>query len=216
MNNLLFSTFLYIFADINTFLIMGKQKYFTEEERKAARKEYDHQKYLKNKEKMLERRKKYYKEHREKELERMKMWEISHKEERKNYQQQHYSENLEYYKDYNKKYYEENRERELERKKQYHSTPNGRANMILHGYRWSDKLYNRGECTLTADWIINNIFSSKCHYCGETDWKELGCDRIDNSKPHTEDNVVCCCEECNKKRNKKEYNEFIKIIKEKI
>ena len=72
-----------------------------------------------------------------------------------------------------------------------------------------DKKRNRGKCTLTAQWIMDYIFTKKCVYCGESDWKKLGCDRIDNSKPHTEDNVVCCCGECNTKRGTKEFEEFL-------
>lgn len=94
----------------------------------------------------------------------------------------------------------------------YYSTPFGRASNLLHGYKQSDNLYNRGECTITADWIIQNIFSQPCHYCGETDWHELGCDRIDNNLPHTPDNVVPCCCECNKKKARYSYDEFMKLI----
>lgn len=98
---------------------------------------------------------------------------------------------------------------ESERKKIYHSTKNGRAVNLCSNYRYSDKKYNRGECTLTPEWIIENIFSGqKCHYCGEDDWTKLGCDRIDNSKPHIPDNVVCCCLNCNNKRQKKSFEKF--------
>ena len=89
----------------------------------------------------------------------------------------------------------------------------GRASYLVGSYRQSDKLCNRGECTLTPEWIIDNIFTSKCHWCGETDWNKLGCDRIDNDKPHTPDNVNPCCDKCNKKRGTKTYEEFLEIIK---
>lgn len=95
---------------------------------------------------------------------------------------------------------------------EYRSTPLGRALHLVGNYRYADKLYNRGECTLTPDWIIEHIFNQPCHYCGETDWKELGCDRIDNSLPHTPDNVVPCCCECNKKKGTTPYEEYLKLI----
>ena len=72
-----------------------------------------------------------------------------------------------------------------------------KANSILQNYKRNDKMYNRGECTITSQWIVENIFSQPCAHCGETDWNKLGCNRIDNSKPHTIDNVEPCCEECN-------------------
>lgn len=108
-----------------------------------------------------------------------------------------------------KERYKSNPEVFKERLYAYNKTKYGRALYILNGYKRLDKKYNRGECTLTAQWIIDNIFSKSCHYCGENDWHKLGCDRIDNAKPHTEDNVVSCCEECNTKRGKKSYEEFI-------
>lgn len=105
------------------------------------------------------------------------------------------------------------RTRTREKRKEYNSTPKGRALYLVCGYRASDIKHNRGECTLNADWIINNIFNSQCIYCGETDWKKLGCDRIDNTKAHTEDNVVPCCKHCNDLRQKQPFEEFYKKMK---
>lgn len=103
------------------------------------------------------------------------------------------------------------RKNENERKKIYHSTKKGRAVNLCSNYRYSDKKYNRGECTLTPEWIVENIFNGqKCYYCGESDWTKLGADRIDNNKPHTLDNVVPCCLKCNNKKQKKSFEEFVK------
>lgn len=118
--------------------------------------------------------------------------------------------------EYHAEYYQNNKEKIAEQKAEYQveyrSTPKGRAGSLLSIYKQSDKRYNRGECTLTADWIVENIFSQPCHYCGETDWKELGCDRIDNNLPHTPDNVVSCCTECNRKRGTTPYDEYMRLI----
>jgi hypothetical protein len=100
-----------------------------------------------------------------------------------------------------------------EKKKDYRKTERGRALTLISGYKTSDKKHNRGECTLTAEWIIEHIFSQPCHYCGKTDWHEVGCDRIDNSLPHTPENVVPCCHDCNNKKARYEYDEFIEKIK---
>lgn len=105
-----------------------------------------------------------------------------------------------------RRYYQNN----IEHYKEYRSTQKGRAIYLLSRYRRSDKEKNRGECTLTVEWIIENIFSKPCHYCGESDWHNIGCDRIDNSLPHTPENVVPCCTDCNKERNQKSYEEFLK------
>lgn len=118
----------------------------------------------------------------------------------------------EYQAEYKPEYYQNNKERLAEYYTQYYSTPKGRAKNLLHGYKQSDNLYNRGECTLTVDWIVENIFSQPCHYCGKTDWHELGCDRIDNSLPHRPDNVVPCCAECNTKKARYSYSEYMRLI----
>ena len=49
------------------------------------------------------------------------------------------------------------------------------------------------------DTVFENILTKPCVYCGDT--YRVGCDRIDNSKGHTKDNVVPCCIECNTARN---------------
>ena len=110
---------------------------------------------------------------------------------------------------YNVVYYQANKERLLKQMAAYSKTTMGRASKLVNTYRQSDKQYNRDECTLTAQWIVDNIFSQPCHYCGESDWTKLGCDRIDNSLPHTPDNVVPCCTECNKKRGLMDYDKFM-------
>lgn len=110
-----------------------------------------------------------------------------------------------------KQWHQDNKEKHNEQNKQWQKDNpiQTRANNLLSGYRRLDKDANRGECTLTADWIINNIFNSKCVFCGEDDWTKLGCDRIDNSKPHTEDNVQCCCGECNVKKHTYTNEQFL-------
>ena len=101
------------------------------------------------------------------------------------------------------------RESDIERKRKYRKTPRGRALCLIDGYKKSDVKHNRGECTLTAEWIIDNIFNSKCIYCGENDWLKLGADRIDNSKPHIPDNVVPCCKHCNDERQNQDFETFL-------
>lgn len=121
-----------------------------------------------------------------------------HKEKRNAYSRQYNEEHKERLNEYNKVY-------KLENPKQH------RATQILGSYKKTDRKYNRGECTLTSQWIIDHIFSGQvCQYCGESDWEKLGCDRIDNDLPHTPDNVVCSCWDCNNKRGDKPYEDFVK------
>lgn len=98
-----------------------------------------------------------------------------------------------------KQYRKKNKEKTYKYQKQYSKTPMGRAVYLVHGYKNEDKKYNRGECTLTAQWVIDNIFTQPCAHCGKTGWDVIGCNRLNNSKSHTPDNVEPCCAECNRK-----------------
>ncbi len=109
-----------------------------------------------------------------------------------------------------KQWRESNKEKMFNWLKQYRQTPIGRTVYLCNNYKRLDIKHNRGECTLTPQWIVENILSQSCHYCGESDWTKLGCDRINNDLPHTPENVVCCCEDCNKKKGAKTYEEFKK------
>jgi hypothetical protein len=105
-------------------------------------------------------------------------------------------------KEWSKIYAQKNKERIKEYKNEWRRTsPSGRADMLLQAYRQKDKKHNRGEGDLTARWIVENILSKPCAHCGESDWHKIGCNRLDNSKPHTMDNVEPCCLKCNNELN---------------
>ena len=180
---------------------MTRKKYFTEEERKEAKRESVRKSYYKNREKRLEKRKQYYQDNKEKELESKKRYYQEHKEE---------------YSKLWKQWYQDNKEEKAEYDKKYRKTPIGRASNILKTYKQSDKKHNRGECTLTAKWIVENIFPKPCIYCGEVGWEIMGCDRINNDLPHTPNNVVPCCKKCNGKRGTKPFEEFLNEMQQKM
>ena len=129
---------------------------------------------------------------------------------------------------YRKQYYQDNKEKELEQVKQYQTehkaekaaymkqyfaTPIGRAANLVGGYKRDDKNAGRGECTIDAKWIVDNVFSGQvCHYCGESDWTKLGVDRKDSSLPHTPENCVPCCEKCNKKKGTTPHEKYLQKI----
>ena len=132
----------------------------------------------------------------------------------KEYKKQYYQNNAERFKEYQKQYNKDNAQQIKEQKKQYNQTPMGRALTLLNRYNQSDKEYNRGKGDLTAKWIVENIFTQPCHYCGKEGWDVIGCNRLDNTKQHTKDNVEPCCFECNLKVSggrptKKQMNQVI-------
>lgn len=107
-------------------------------------------------------------------------------------------------KEWSKIYAQKNKEKIKEYRNEWRKTPKGRAESLLQAYKQKDRLKGRGECTLTSQWIVDNIFTKPCVHCGETDWHKIGCNRIDNTKPHTPDNVEPCCLKCNNDLNYKE------------
>jgi hypothetical protein len=170
--------------------------------------------------KRSERAKNYYNSHKEKYRENEKRWRENNRDKRheidRRYHKKHREELLEkaiQYRinnhekiiDREKRFKEEHRVEILERNREYdkqrRDTPKYRAKNLLHAYRQIDCIDNRGKCTLTQQWIIDNIFNSSCIFCGDSDWTHLGADRIDNSKPHTPDNCVCACGICNIERS---------------
>lgn len=108
-------------------------------------------------------------------------------------------------------YQKQYRETHKEKIKQYNKTPFGRASNLVSTYKDSDRKHNRGECTLTAKWVVENIFGKKCAHCDKSDWREIGCNRLDNSKPHTPENVEPCCDACNKELAGKKDKQVIQL-----
>lgn len=117
------------------------------------------------------------------------------KEKLKETRHKYYLEHKEEFKERAKKWFSENG-------KEIRNTPKYRAISLVNSYKQFDKKHNYGVCNLTSDWIVENIFSKPCAHCGKEGWKVIGCNRLDNSKPHTIDNVEPCCKECNDKLQK--------------
>lgn len=84
---------------------------------------------------------------------------------------------------------------------------------MLSSYKLKDK--KKGlDFNLTAEYLTDNIIYKACTYCG--DIKNIGCDRILNTKGHTVDNVVPCCYSCNATRNNLYTHEEMLILGETI
>ena len=100
-------------------------------------------------------------------------------------------------------------------KERIKTVPLVRAKMLCYRYKNIDK--NRGFDTtnnITGSWLYEKFCNSSCIYCGDSDWRHLGADRIDNNKPHTPDNVVCSCGICNAERaHRYTVEEFIEYRK---
>lgn len=208
---------------------MGRhKKYLTEEERKEAHRKANAKWKTNNPEarkkscakwraKNPDYRKGYYEKNKEKETEQHKEYRQKNEEKYAAYSKKWRDNNLEAYKVKNRKAAakwrekQENKEKQAVHQREYNKTPIGRARYLVNAYKQKDRKTERGVCTLTSRWMVDNIFADRCLYCGESDWKKLGCDRIDNDLPHTIDNVVCCCTKCNSERGTKTFEEFLRI-----
>ena len=139
-------------------------------------------------------------------------WCASHPETVKKYIDGYKEKNAENQKKYKAKHTDELKSKNREQCKKYYHTYSGRSRSLVHKYTQSDLEEGRGECTLTPGWIVGHIFTSSCIYCGDSDWEHLGCDRIDDSLPHTPENCVCACGICNVDRmlNEMSVEEFKK------
>ena len=69
---------------------------------------------------------------------------------------------------------------------------------MLSAYRLKDKKQGR-VFDLTWEYFEQNILLKPCVYCGSTE--NVGCDRIDNKKGHSIDNILPACYVCNTIRN---------------
>lgn len=85
-----------------------------------------------------------------------------------------------------------------------------KASRMISAYRNKDKKMGVSVTDIDTDWLIEHILTQPCVYCGDT--KRIGCDRVDNSKGHTKDNVVPCCVECNTARSNNFTFDEMKII----
>lgn len=74
-----------------------------------------------------------------------------------------------------------------------------KASKMISSYKHKDKINGVSICDIDINWMILNILTKACIYCGDT--YRIGADRIDNKKGHTKDNIVPCCYECNCAKN---------------
>ena len=139
----------------------------------------------------------------EKWLNQAKEWRKTHKQYTSEYGKEWAANNPKKVRGYKDKYYEKKKEEIITKNKETYQTFLGNAQKKSNKYKIADK--ERGfdiSSNITPEWMVENIFSGqKCVYCGDSDWKHLGCDRIDNTKPHTPDNCIPCRYVCNVDRS---------------
>lgn len=110
---------------------------------------------------------------------------------------------------YFKQWYEENREASLERMKEYNKQYRKTFKSYCFNIRSHNIKNDRKYCRIGGELPSNyptvedyvELLQLPDFYDGKQyHWSEMGLDRIDNSKPHTLDNVVPCTTEHNVQR----------------
>lgn len=160
------------------------------------KKEYQHQYYIKNRERKLKEAKEYRDTHKEEIAAIKKDW---------------VARNRAHVNKKNKKYALEHPDKRQMWLDKYNQSSKAKYTRLASGYRSMDRMrFGTDEYTITKEQIKQLIESTaKCSFCGCTDINVLGLDRIDNSKPHTIDNVHVCCWHCNITRQDKTYDEYM-------
>lgn len=173
--------------------------------------------YAEHRDELIEKNKQYYAEHAEARKQYKKQWDAENREYKKQYMKEYNAANAEHKKQYNKQWRAEHRDEQLEYKKQYYSTIEGYARRIRYNNLQEDR--EHGRCGMNEDilppldyyiWAIQQ----RDFYDGKQyPFNEMGLDRIDNSKPHTIDNIVPCSTAHNVQRQKMPFEEFCELMR---
>ncbi len=174
------------------------------EENKSKLIAYYRDYYQKNLAKVSAKGEAYRKKNGDKIREYQSKYRAEHSESKKVYLRRYRQDNREELKEKQKQYRDNNREYLTKKSREAYWSEPERARQLVYRYSLNDseKGFDTSE-NITREWLVEHIFNSSCVYCGDSDWSHLGCDRIDNNKPHTPDNCVCSCGICNLERQEK-------------
>ena len=132
------------------------------------------------------------------------------------YNAEYYQANKEKKAAYNAEYYQSNKEKKAEyyqankdKIAEYYASyynpqknPMNWAKRMVADYRQMDRQHGFGDKdTISVDYFIQHIANQPCAHCGKQGIGLIGCNRLDNTKPHTIDNVEPCCQSCNFSQN---------------
>ena len=85
-----------------------------------------------------------------------------------------------------------------------------KINKVFRGYRNNARLHGR-IFEIQKD-VFCEMINKNCFYCGVEPLPRNGLDRKDNNSGYTMDNVVTCCETCNRAKLQMSENEFLNWI----
>ena len=147
----------------------------------------------------------WYVKHKEKVAECQAEWRNLNKEKIAEYQAEWRNLNKEKIAEYQAEWRNLNKEKVAEYKAEWYNPqthPLNWAKSIVNNYNKMDR--ERGfdpNQTISAEWFLQNIAYRPCAHCGLQAIGLIGCNRLDNTKGHTIDNVEPCCFKCNAREN---------------
>ena len=168
---------------------------------KDCQKAKNAQHYQSNKDAILKKAADYYQSNKDAILKKADDYYQTNKDKIAQKKAQYYQEHKEKIAQKKAQYYQEHKEKIAEYYAEYYNPqthPMNWAKNIVAQYRKMDR--ERGfdtSKTISAEWFLQNIAYKPCKYCGKQGIGLIGCNRIDNSKGHTQDNVEAACMSCN-------------------
>lgn len=112
-------------------------------------------------------------------------------------------------KGYQKEYYTQNKKKFQEKHRKRHLSKEGKYSKYKTNAKDRNLSFN-----LTFEKFVS-YWQQPCYYCGDR-IKTIGLDRVDNKKGYTKDNIVPCCEWCNKMKWIYTREEFLEHCKKVI
>ena len=173
--------------------------------------------YQENKKAIAEQRKQYRQENKKVITEHQKQYQKQYQKqwyaENKEHKKQYYQENKKAIAEYMKQWYAENKKVIAEQRKQYYNTLRGYCINIRNANIRCDRKYGRIGDELPSNYPTIEDYMELLQMPDFYDGKqyhftEMGLDRIDNSKPHTLDNIVPCTTQHNIERQKMSFDIF--------
>jgi len=168
---------------------LQKMKEYKALEMKARRSAYQHERWLRDKVRITERRKRCNLEHPEIIKERSKKYYIENKQAILRAVKEYRLKNLDVIRTNARK---------------YQKTPKGRFSMYTNSAK------ERGFDFSLSSEEFNNLLFSPCHYCGIE--QAMGVDRKESNVGYFSYNVVACCKTCNYMKGTLSYQDFISHV----
>lgn len=162
-------------------------------------------------------RKQYYQDNRKAILAQQNQYNAEHKELRTAYNKKWYAEHKELKDAYSKQWRADNADKIKQYNAERYATIESYAYRVRRNNLQADRKH--GRCGKDEDplapleYYICGIQQRDFYDGKQYHWSEMGFDRIDNSKPHTIDNIVPCSTANNRRRGKKTFEEFCEMMR---